>query len=195
VNILYNVNIIEIYGGYLMKKIFSLLLCGIMILGLVGCGNNENENLKNESIALNSEESAKLKINEEDNEKQEKESKEEENKEIKKEAENKEAEESKIKYAKLINDLETFMPEITITAVRDTQDARVMSINIDLLSNIDDTINKCTELAVKKETVMKNEGIEKLFILVHNGDKSPGIVWFELRNGSYELTLNTLRLE
>jgi len=151
-----------------MKKILSILLCGIIILGLVGCGNNENDNLKNESIALNSEESAELKINEEDNEKQE-----EENKEIKKEAENKEAEESKTKYAELINDLETFMPEITITAVRDTQDARVISIDINLLSNIDDTINKCTELAVKKETVMKNEGIEKLFILVHNGENTP----------------------
>ncbi len=46
-NILYNVNILEVYGGYLMKKIFSLLLCGIMILGLVGCGTKEEKKVEN----------------------------------------------------------------------------------------------------------------------------------------------------
>ncbi len=28
-----------------MKKIFSLLLCGVMILGLVGCGNKKIEEI------------------------------------------------------------------------------------------------------------------------------------------------------
>lgn len=49
-NILYNVNIIEKHGGYLMKKIFSLLLCAIMILGLVGCGDNDMSSEKKQLI-------------------------------------------------------------------------------------------------------------------------------------------------
>jgi len=164
-----------------MKKIISILLCGIMILGLVGCGADKKESSKNIPVKVSQKE---IENNDQDKE----------DKAAEIEAENAMIEESKIKYEELINDIENSIPEMTVKYVKEKEDSRIISIDINLLSNIDDTVKKCSELAIKKETVMKNEGITTINIWVRNGEKTPGMVSFELRNGIYDLTLNTLGL-
>ena len=162
-----------------MKKVMSLLICGVMMFGLVGCNESKKEPSKNIPVAVNQEESEKEKAAKEEErriakEKEEKEKaekdealrikteKDEADRVAKVEAENVMAEESKIVYAELINDIENSIPEMTVKYIKETQDSKVMSIDMDLLSSIDVTLRKCVELTVKKETAMKNEDITKI---------------------------------
>lgn len=81
---------------------------------------------------------------------------------------------------------------ITNIYIANTDEGKTMNITIPLEKNKDTTIYKCAEITSLKETILKNEGITDISIKINNKDEHAGFIFFALRNGRYEPTLNTL---
>lgn len=106
----------------------------------------------------------------------------------------KEKKESRIKYSKLINEIENKIPELKVEYISGSEknNSKLLSISTNLLENIDSTYHVCAELVVKEETNMKNEGITDILITVYNNNKIQGLISFKLENGRYNADYNTV---
>ena len=107
-----------------------------------------------------------------------------------------EGKESKIKYSKIIKEIESMFPQLKVEKIlgdSSKDGEKTIYIDIDLLENIDSTLSVCAALVVKKETALKNEGISRVWISVNNKGENSGFLTFELENGTYKPWLNTVK--
>lgn len=101
---------------------------------------------------------------------------------------NYEASKSEEIYKDLFEEIEKDFPEIDVKYVVNG----TMTLYIDLQENKDATYRILAELSVKKETLMKNNGIKEIMCYVENKGETEGIIKFRDEGGEYVPVLNTL---
>ena len=104
----------------------------------------------------------------------------------------KQSQENKQLYSDLTNEIEGSFPSMKVSNISGVDNKKNISINMILLDNLDSTYNECSKLTVKKETRMKEIGIDEISIFVNNSKgENKGILIFKLQGERYEPTLNT----
>lgn len=169
-----------------MKKRIILFTIGILILGTIAYAYNERK------ISQSNLNKSPTKIVELANKEETKEQKQIDEKE-KEEKLQKNIDNNNVVHANLIKEMKTDFPNITKIYIVDTEEGKTMNITIPLENNKDMTIHKCAEITTFKETKMKNEGITNINIKIDNNEEHAGFIFFALRSGRYEPTLNTLK--
>lgn len=170
-----------------MNKKFILFIVSVLSIGMIGCTSNKQ-------VVESNVDRKPVKVveftNKEDKKEQPKISEEEEK--AKQEKLQKEIQENNIVHADLIKEMKSEFANITNIYIANTDEGKTMNITIPLEKNKDTTIYKCAEITSLKETILKNEGITDISIKINNKDEHAGFIFFALRNGRYEPTLNTL---
>jgi len=104
------------------------------------------------------------------------------------------SEQNKQLYSDLTQEIENSFPDMKVDLISGVDKQKTIFITMRLLYNIDATERKCAELAVMKETRMKEVGISKIIIDVKdkNGDLH-GSLFSELKDGKFIPTLDTIQ--
>jgi hypothetical protein len=103
----------------------------------------------------------------------------------------KQSDENKQQYDDFKKEIEGEFPAIKYDMITGTDKSKSLMLYISLLDNLDMTKAKCKELALNKETKMKDIGIKTIIFSIKNKNNEPqGSFMFELKNGRYELTLD-----
>lgn len=104
------------------------------------------------------------------------------------------SEQNKQLYSDLTQEIENSFPDMKVDLISGVDKQKTIFITMKLLYNIDATERKCAELAVMKETRMKEIGISKIIVDVKdkNGDLH-GSLFSELKNGKFTPTLDTIQ--
>ena len=169
------------------KKILSVLVACLMVFSITSCGTPQPNNNSDDTIAVSDSEN-----NSEDDSSDENTESTEPTEEEKAKLE-KERQESLTIYADMINEIQTDIPELTVSYIVGTNDGgKDMTIHMPLLESKDATTYKMAELTTTKETLLNNNGITDITIYVENNGESAGIVMFSNEGGSYEPIVNTL---
>lgn len=102
----------------------------------------------------------------------------------------KKRQESLVVYADLIKEIEDEFSDIKVNYIVGENEKKIMSLQMEMLTNQELTLEKIERLTVKKETRLKEDKIQIIFIFVKQKDKDVGIVSISLKNGKYEKILN-----
>ena len=106
----------------------------------------------------------------------------------------KQNESNKDEYDNLKKEIESDFPDMKVTLISGADKQKTIYIDINLLYNIEATERKCAELAVMKETRLKEIGINTIAIDVKdkNGENH-GSLLSELKNGKFAPTVDTIK--
>jgi uncharacterized membrane protein YdfJ with MMPL/SSD domain len=93
----------------------------------------------------------------------------------------------------LIDKIETNYQSVKVNSIYGESTDRTLSININLLDNLDSTEYECAKIAQQEETSMKEKGITSINVNVYNAtNELQGMIIFNLEDGRYEPAVNTL---
>lgn len=104
----------------------------------------------------------------------------------------KKRQESLVVYTDLIKEIENEFSDIKVNYIVGENEKKTMSLQMQMLTSQELTLEEIERFTVKKETRLKDEKIQIIFIFVKDKDKDKdvGTVSISLRNGKYEKILN-----
>lgn len=104
----------------------------------------------------------------------------------------KEREANKDEYDKLKQEIETNFPNMKYDMITGINKEKTLTINVQLLDNLNMTKSKCEELMLNKETQLKDIGISKILFTVKNKKSEfQGTYLYILESGKYKFDSST----
>lgn len=177
-----------------MKKILSILLCVALMMGVVGCSENENNNVNATSNKIN--ETNKNENTEENDKEQPK------DEALVKKAEEqlgKDIEESKKKYADYINEIRNLYPSVKIEYIIQSRDdignyleGKTMVISMDVIESNEKTCDKYFEFTVEEKSNLEDKNITSITVFFYNEMDIKGMMICNLEDIGYVPVVNTL---
>jgi major membrane immunogen (membrane-anchored lipoprotein) len=156
-----------------MKKIISILICVVMILGLVGCSKNENSDINTTTNTVKSEQEKQLE---------------------------KDIKESKVVYANYIKEVRTLYPYIKVKYIIEDRDSegnkmeghKTMTVNMNTIGGTEKTYRMYFEFVDKETENLINKNITKIVTIFYDKKEIKGMSMSTLQDGKYVPVINTL---